>query len=225
VADFTAPEEFLREISDINLFILDLIASPRRTTWHWPSYYLLYVDADRMGWLIQQAGNLVGSPLEGVGNPHRVEQRVEGTNEFFDTLRKRQESIVQWLWPLARHTNLQVEHSASRERLHAHVHPKSDWYETFMRDFCPGRVSLDGLVLERTVLLTDPATECDRFSHVDGRGLLQRQSFDLSTGQARLALSRAVCNAGIEHGKVCRAMKDFFIEHCAITDLVHPASV
>lgn len=40
--------ELFREIRDIDSMILDMISTPKTEMWHWPSYYLFYVDVDRL---------------------------------------------------------------------------------------------------------------------------------------------------------------------------------
>lgn len=52
----TPAHEFLLELADLHALILDVLDSPRKAQWHWPSFYLLYVDMDRLARVLTRVG-------------------------------------------------------------------------------------------------------------------------------------------------------------------------
>lgn len=212
-----APDDILREVRDLHRFILALIASPDTTRWHWPSYYLLYVDMDRMAWRLRRTRTVFADePL--------CDTEAGAVDDAFADLGKVQGSIVDRLWHIARNTLTVIEDKRLRQQLRAHLHPKSEWYQVFRSGYCPGRVSADGTTLERSILTIDPEPP-ERIHDLDAKQLHVRQSFDIGTDAARTLLACALGKVEQEHAAVTRAMADFFLAHCAIEQLLHPTSV
>ena len=213
---YTPADEILRELRDLHQFINELLASPDKASWHWPSYYLLYVDMDRMAWRIRAAKTVFEEePATG---------QAEWVDSAFAEFGNTQRSIVSWLWQISRNLATVVEDRTLRQRLRAHFQPKSEWYQVFRSDYCPGRVSTDGKTLERTILKTDPAPP-DRIHDLGEKNLYARQCFDIGTSAARTSLAQAIARVEEEHAQVERAMTAFFLAHCSIDKLLHPSSV
>lgn len=213
----TSPQEFLCEIGGLSGLVDDLLASPINSHWHWPSYYLMYVDVDRLLGLIGQAGRLFDAPCAD----------VDEANELFAALGQRQKSIVRWLWQMSRHTapvGEQPGEQVRRARLRAHVHPKSGWHQTFMQTYSCGVVSADGQALARIVLPTDPGPSGERLSFLDAECMMLQQSFDIGTLESRLALAHAAGEAERRLAKTVAAMSAFLSRNCRIEDLLHPSS-
>jgi hypothetical protein len=226
----TAPDQILCEVRDLHQFILGLLASPDPTRWHWPSYYLLYVDMDRMAWRLRRTRTVFADePLFGTASgfaqaPLSVAEQAETVDDAFADLGKAQGSIVDRLWHMSRNTMTVIEDKRLRQRMRAHLHPKSEWYQVFRSDYCPGRVSADGRTLERTILKIDPEPP-DRIHDLGEKNLTSHQYFDIGTDAARSLLAQAVGTVEEEHAGVSRAMADFFVAHCSIEQLLHPSSV
>jgi hypothetical protein len=66
---YTPAQEFLSEVYEINSFIDDIISCPRKSGWHWPSFYLLYVDVDRLATTLTKTERFFGPPLTGFSAP------------------------------------------------------------------------------------------------------------------------------------------------------------
>ena len=222
--EYTPAHEFLAELGDINGFIHDVLVSPRKAQWHWPSYYLLYVEVDRLATLLVRVNHLFGPPFEGFDGPPPVEEFVASGNELFAMLDKQQKTVVRWLFQMYRYTGPDAAKPAAHRRLGAHVHPKSGWYQTFMSDHSAGLLTADGNTLQRTALPVDPGAVHERIDAITAECMLRRQTFDLSTPATRLALARATDEAQSRLGKVSAAMSAFFIANCTLPDLLHPCS-
>lgn len=125
--------------------------------------------------------------------------------------------------------NVQVHrglaHESCRTRTPgAHVHPKSGWYQTFVRDYRSGIVTPDGTTLHRVALSVDVGAASERIDDITARCMLRRQSFETSTPEARAALERATDEAQSRLGIVQAAMTEFLSADCTLPDLLHPCS-
>lgn len=213
--------ELFREIREIDSMILDMIASQKMAMWHWPSYYLLYVDVDRLWWLLGSAAESIAHPIADTDDLS-LGEHIALVNQDFSMVEKQQNLIVSWLWQLSR--NLIVEKGELKRRMRAHIHPKSAWYQTFRERYCAGRISSDGKTLTRTILLLDPDAQ-DRIRDLSESRLVQEQIFDLSTEQSRHDLRKMASTTQCLHAEVQSAMMDFFVQHCTIEALAHPSSI
>jgi hypothetical protein len=222
--EHTPAHEFLSELGDINAFILDVLNSPRKAQWHWPSYYLLYVDVDRLAGLLVRVRHLFEPPFEGFGEQATTEEFVESGNELFDLLDKQQKAVIRWLFQMVRYTRPNATDPAAHERLKAHVHPKSGWYQTFMGEYRAGVLAADGKVLQRTALPIVQGATGERIDDITARCMLRQQSFDISTPAARLALAQTTDELQVRLGKVSAAMTAFLLANCTLSDLLHPYS-
>jgi hypothetical protein len=222
--EHTPAHEFLSELGDINALILDVLNNPRKAQWHWPSYYLLYVDVDRLAGLLVRVRHLFEPPFEGFGEPPTTEELVESGNELFDLLDKQQKAIIRWLFQMVRYTRPSAIDPAAHQRLGAHVHPKSGWHQVFMAESRAGMLAADGKVLQRTVLPILQGATGERIDEITATCMLRHQSFDISTPAGRLALAQATDEVQVRIGKVSAAMTAFLLANCTISDLLHPCS-
>lgn len=220
----TPAHEFLSDMADLHALILDVLDSPRKAQWHWPTYYLLYVDMDRLAGLLRRVGDVFEPPFAHFGEPATVEEHVANDNALFALLDKQQKEIVGWLFQMYRYTGTPPMNPAVRTRLGAHVHPKSGWYQTFMREYRSGVVTADGIALHRVALPIDLGAADERIDDITANCMLRRQSFDISTPAARAALARATDEAQSRLGRVQAAMTEFLTAHCTLADLLHPCS-
>jgi hypothetical protein len=214
----TPPAGMLRELRDVDGLILELVAAPGRADWHWPSYYLLYVDVERMAWLVQRAGNVLAH-----GGADDDDEDAGAVRDAFGAVRDKLLQIVAQLWRMSGNLGTVIEDKALRRRIRAHFHPKSAWYQALHDDYCAGRLAEGGRVLERTILVLDPDPP-ERIEDLGAGDLLRRQRFAAGTPAARAALADAVRAAEQEHARTWTAMKDFFLAHCTLEDLLHPSS-
>jgi hypothetical protein len=230
MTSYTPPSGIFQDIRAIDELILELVSHPGKARWHWPSYYLLYVDMDRMAWLIRHAGDALSrerpalSPsLEDEEGP-TLEEYAECVSGTFDDVWKMQKSIVGRLFQISRGMMTVIEDKTLQWRARAHFYPKSAWYQALYDDYCPGKVSADGRVLERVILTMDRDPP-QRIEDLGAPGLLHHQRFDIGTSEARASLQRAVREVGAEHAKTWATMKDHFLAHCTVQDLIHPSSI
>lgn len=222
--DYTPAHEFLADIGDINALILDVLNSPRRAQWHWPSYYLLYVDVDRLAGLLTRVHHLFDGTFDAFGDQPTLDERVRSYNDLFALLDKQQKAVLQWLFQMTRYTRPDPIDPAVHARVNAHVHPKSGWYQTFICEYRAGVLTADGNTLQRTALPVAPSMSCERIDHITATCMLRHQAFDISTPAARLALAQATNGVQSRLGKVSATMTAFLVEHCTLTDLLHPCS-
>ena len=221
---YTPAQEFLSEVHEINSFIDDIISCPRKSSWHWPSFYLLYVDVDRLAMTLMRTERFFDPPLTGFSAPASIEERVEDGNALLGQLGERQKAIFQWFYRMSRHILYSADDTLLRARLDAHVHPKSGWYQQFFVEYDAGILSEDGKALTRTVLpvLAEPPHE--RVDHGTASCMLRRQTFDLGTPEEQMALAHATRRAAARLGETAARMQAYLSGHCKLEDLLHPCS-
>lgn len=214
MSELTPPDEFLRELGDINGFIADLLDCPRQddSRWHWPSFYLLYVELDRLAMLLSQVGYLF------------TEDHAHSANALFRDIDMRQKTIVGSLYRLCKAVKPGDEQRPQYGRVIAHVHPKSGWYQTFMQRYRTGEIAEDARVLVRTALPIDHGTPNERIDFVSAECMLRAQSFDIGTQEAKLEMVQATEAAERRIGEVLRRMGEYLLAHCRIEDLRFPSS-
>lgn len=220
----TPAQAFLSEVHEINRLIDDIIACPRKSNWHWPSFYLLYVDVDRLAMTLVRTEHFFDPPSSGLFAPGGMEERVEYGNALLDELGKRQKAIFGWFYRMSRQVLYGADDSEREARLTAHVHPKSGWYQEFFARYEPGTLAEDGQTLTRTVLpvLAEPPYE--RVDHMTASCMLRSQTFDLGTPGERMALAEATRQAAERLGGIAARMQACLREHCTLEDLLYPCS-
>lgn len=218
----TAPHEFFREIVETQSLIRELWKSDI-THIHWPSFYRFYVEMDRLYWRVNGAANsLVDRGFKEF--PMIEEDHRNSINAYFSSLKDQQTNIVRWLSNFGRRDEMvELKDKSLRYRMQCHFQPKSNWLNSFFEDYSSGTVTTDGLTLERTIQLLDPVP-IYRIEDILEKNLIQRQSFDLATEEARLTLrdigheaAKLVANVGNEMGEL-------LVQRCTIKELLHPST-
>jgi len=224
MSDTTHADAFLAEVGDINIFIEDVLACPRKWNLHWPSFYLMYVEVDRLLGSVARLRDHFASPFAAVGEPPTPNELAEDANAVFTQLTMQQKTIVRWLFQMARYTKPDEADPGLHRRLEAHVHPKSGWHQVFMDEYRSGVVSADGKTLMRTVLPVDPGAVCERIDHISAGCMIRHQQFDLGEHGMPEALALAAGRVASRIGKVASAMQAHLVGNCTIRDLMHPSS-
>jgi hypothetical protein len=220
----TPAQDFMCEVADLAGFVDDVLAMPRGSRWHWPSYYLFYVEVDRLEGLLMRTRWLFEWPCASLMEPPTAQEEADSANELFAQIDKRQQAIVDWLSQMWRNTRTVTERTAAHERMEAHFHPKSGWYQLFRERHCTGRMSADGATLERTVLGIDARSSRDHIPYSSAECMIRYQSFDLGAPGTKAALVHAAEHAKTRLGQTLAAMGTLLIGHCTIEDLLHPSS-
>jgi len=221
--DITPPAGFLAELGDIHDFIPGLLDCERKSGWHWPTFYLLYVKLDRVAMLLMQVGHLFGSPAPEPDGPFADDAAPDapGLLGMIDT---HQKTIVALVFQLYRNTRPSAAGQAIHDLAGAHVHPKSGWYQTLMA----GPVSCDtgdgGRTFQRTALPAATGIRCERIDAVTAECMLRHQRFDTDSVTARQQLAEAAGAAGARLGAVQRTMSRYLLANCTMEDLLHPCS-
>jgi hypothetical protein len=219
----TPAQSFLSEIGEINGFIDDILSCPRKSDWHWPSFYLLYVDADRLAMALTRTEHFFGPPFF-ASSPPTTEQLVEDSRAILGEVGRHQKAIFARLYPMSRRIVRQPDNAALHARLDAHLHPKSGWYQEFFAQYDAGTFSPDGTTLLRTVLPILAEAPYERVDHATANCMLRRQRFDVSTPEARKALADATNEAAQTLGGIAARMQACFLAHCKLEDLLYPCS-
>jgi hypothetical protein len=221
----TQADEVFREIRELDELLLQLVASPDTVEWHWPGYYQLYVQVDKMAWTIQAAARAVGHVSATVADAAPDSTQVTAANASLGALGKNYMAVLGCLWQLGRGMSSLVKEARLKAILRAHLHPKSGWYQACFTQYCAGRISADGARLERTILLLepDPPERIDRA--VDETCLLRHQVFDLGSADKRQALALAADEVQDLHARATGAMRRHLLAYCDISDLAHPSSI
>jgi hypothetical protein len=222
--DLIPAQDFMCEVADLAGFVDDVLAMPRGSRWHWSSYYLFYVEVDRLTGLLTRTRWLFESPFPSLREAPTTQEEADSANALFAEIDKCQQAIVDWLSHMLRNTRTGTERTAARDRMEAHFHPKSGWYQLFMKRHCAGRMSADGTTLERTVLGVDAGSSPAHISYPGAECMLRHQSFDLGAPGTKAALAHAAEHAGTRLGQTLGAMGSLLVGHCMIEDLRYPSS-
>lgn len=220
----TPASEFLSEIHEINGFIDDILACPRKSDWHWPSFYLLYVDVDRLAMALMRTERFFGPPLFEGSRAPTSEELAEDSRAVLGEVGKHQKAIFGRLYPMSRRIVRNEDNARLHERLHAYLHPKTDWHQTFLTQYDAGALSSDGQRLLRTVLPILAEAHDERPVHAAVDDTPRHQSFEAGTPEARAALAEATRHAAEALGRISARMSACLVTHCRIEDLLHPCS-
>ena len=221
---YTPAADFLSEVHEINGFIDDILSCPRKSDWHWPSFYLLYVDVDRLAMVLARTEHFFGPPLFASSGARAPDQFAEAGNAILGELGAQQKAIIPWLYPMSRRIACGAGDTVPRARLDAHIHPKSGWYQEFFASYAAGKVAADGKTLVRTVLPILAEPPYVRIDQGSAGCMLRHQVFDVGTPNARLALAEASRQAAIRLGQIAARMQACLRAHCKLEDLLYPCS-
>jgi hypothetical protein len=221
---YTPAQEFLAEVHEINSFIDDIISCPRKSDWHWPSFYLLYVDVDSLAMALMRAEHFFRFALLDSSIPTAIDELVGDANAVLGEVGRRQKAIFPWFYRMSRRIVYSAEDTVLRARLDAHVHPKSGWYQEFFAEYDAGTLSVDGKTLTRTVLpiLAEPPYE--RVDNFTASCMLRRETFDFSTPEEQTALAQGTKQAAVRLGQISARMHAYLLAHCKLEDLLYPSS-
>ena len=216
------PSELFREIREMDNLFLDLVATPDRVEWHWPSFYRLYIEIDKISWQLQSAEKIFHAPLilnetDGWGAD------VEIANACLSALGQSLLASIGLLWNISRGMSSRIRDARLRSTLQAHLHPKSSWYQTLRTHYHAGLIS-DNASLERTILVFDRNT-LERIDPPLEQFLLWHQVFDLTDENVLAQLLIAAQKTSEVHTQALRAFGHHFVSYCRIEDLLHPSSV
>jgi hypothetical protein len=217
-------DELFREIREVGALLLQLVASPDTVDWHWPSYYQLYVQVDRMNWTLKAAAR-VAEQAPGIAGARPDAMTADAANAALTALGQNYMAILNCLWQLGRGMASRVNDAHLKAMLRAHLHPKSGWYQACITRYCAGRVSPDGARLDRTILLLEPHPPERIDQAVDETWLLRHQVFDIASDDGRRALALAAEDVLDAHARTSGAMCRHLLAHCDIADLAHPSSI
>lgn len=218
-----APEELFREIRELDALLLELVATPERVSWHWPTFYRLYLELDNIAWRLNSAGRTVLQwpiPMDDA-----ILHQTSATDaQYFGSLGKSYKACIGLLWQIGCDTLSRINDKDLRFRIRAHVHPKSGWYQAVISRYQAGTLSKDATTLERTIWVMEPQSQ-ERIDPPYEEFLQHQQSFDLHDESTRIALASAVQATATLHGQVQRAFGAHLVAHCKIEDLLHPSSI
>lgn len=218
----TPPQEFLREIFETQHLISELCKSDISHV-HWPSFYQFYVALDNLYYRVDGAArSLDDNPIAGYVLSDK--QRCDNINACFSELQNQQSTIISWLSKFSRRPEmLLIGDKALANRLYCHFQPKSEWFDSFYREYSAGVVSANGCMLERTIQLLDPVP-IYRIEDIGAKELVQHHSFYIAAESTR----RDLCNIGRQAAKlvdkVTHETGEFFVHRCTIKDLLRPST-
>ena len=200
-----------------------MLDCPHKPGWHCPSFYLLYVDVDRLSMLLMRLHCLLALPITGLDDPS-LKDVAEDVHGLLQEVSQRQKAIVGKLWQMYRATAPTLARQALHDRVGAHIPPKSGWYQTFMQHYGANQVANNSSILMHTALPIDTRPSGERVDFNTAECMLRWQAFDISTSQARLSLACAIEAARERVGGVLARMGEHLLAHCRIEDLLHPSS-
>lgn len=216
----TPPQELFRELTDLGNLIFSMLTGAHVAVKRWPTYYMVYVEFDRLCREIHQTtAYLARGFIEPDGKVSS--ERIEGVNACLFRVDGHLRTLVDLLARIERHGLVSHGKPALKKIVDQHFSPRSTWYPAFQENYCSGRVSRDGRVLQRHVLFVDPYPA---FGVIDiGAGLVERQTFELVSEQSRILLGRTAQSVQARLNQVYAALGDFFVDRCpSVSELLHP---
>lgn len=217
----TPPQDLFRELADLGKLVFNMLAGPQVVVRRWPAYYMAYLEVDRLCWEVSRAtGGLSRGFLtpEGAADPGRIED----VNACLAKIDGHVRTLVDLLARIERHHLVDHGRPALKAVVDHHFSPKSAWRRDFQQQYCSGRISPDGRILARSVLLIDPYPAPDA-PEVNGEGLVQQQRFDLASDQSRTLLGRTARGVQTRLNQVYAVLGEFFVGNCpSVHELLHP---
>jgi hypothetical protein len=215
------PQALFRELADLGNLIFSMLAGAQVTVRRWPAYYMVYLEVDRLCREINgMAGYLARGFVESDGSADAA--RIMLANTCLARIDGHARAIVDLLARIEFHRLVDHGNPALKTIIDSHFSPKSPWYRAFQTQYCAGRVSVDGRVLERTVLTIDPYSQLAETDSKAGN-FAERQTFDLASTQSRSLHGRMARQVLATLNQVYAALGDFFVTHCpSVRELLHP---
>jgi hypothetical protein len=221
VSTATPPQELFRELTDLGSLIFNMLTRPQVVVKRWPAYYLVYVQVDGLcRELSRTTGYLSRGFIESDGKVSS--DRIEGANACLVRIDGHCRALVDLLARIENYTLVSHGKPALTEVVSSHFSPKSAWCLAFQKQYCSGRVSPDGRVLVRDVLLID-AHPAFRSTDIDESSLVEHQAFELASDQSRTLVGRTTRKVQTNLNQVYAALGDFYVGRCPSTsELLHP---
>lgn len=216
----TPPQELFRELTDLGNLIFSMLTGAHITVKRWPTYYMVYVEFDRLCREIHQTtGYLARGFIEPDGTVSS--DRIEGINACLFRVGGHLRTLVDLLARIECHGLVSHGKPALKKIVEQHFSPKSIWYPAFQENYCSGRVSRDGRVLQRHVLFVNPYPPSGAIDI--GADLVEPQTFELVSEQSRIHLGRTARSVQARLNQVYAALGDFFVDRCpSVSELLHP---
>jgi len=218
----TPPQLLFRELAELGNLTFSMLTGPHVTVKRWPAYYLVYMEVERLcPDLIQVTGHMA-HPF--VAPDGRLDtQRIDSVNACLTRIEGGFRTIVDLLSRIERQQLISYRKPALQKVIRTHLLPGSAWYQACHTQYCAGRVTPDGLVLNRMMLLFDPCP-VDHVADIQQKNLLQDQRFRLLPTQSRTLLCRTSREVQLRLKQVIAALAGFFVEHCpSVKELLHPS--
>lgn len=217
----TPPQELFRELTDLGNLIFSMLTGPQVVVKRWPAYYLVYVQVDG---LCREVSRTTGYLSRGFNEADGTvsSERIEATNACLARIDGHCRALVDLLGRIERQALVSHGKPALKHVIAIHFSPTSLWCLGFQQRYCSGRVSQDGKVLERDVLLIDPQP-APGATDVEESSLVEHQSFELTSDQSRALLGRTTRKVQTNLNQVYASLGDFFVGRCLSTsELLHP---
>lgn len=221
--EITPPVGFLAELRDLHDFIPGLLDCERKSGWHWPTFYLLYVELDRVAMLLMRVNHLFADSARESDGPF-ADDAAAYASELLGTIDTHQKTVVALVFQLYRNTRPSAAGQAAHGLTGAHVHPKSGWYQALVSGIVSCGTADGGRTFLRTALPAATGVSCERIDSGTAECMLRHQRFDTGSEAVRQQLAAAAGAAGTRLGAVQRAMSRYLLANCTIADLLHPCS-
>jgi hypothetical protein len=217
----TPPQALFRELADLGNLIFNVLAGPQVAVRRWPAYYMVYLEVDRLCREVNRmAGYLSRGFVESDGSVDAA--RIMLANTCSARIDGHARAIVDLLALIECHRLVNHGNPALQRVIDSHFSPESPWYRAFQTQYCSGRVSVDGRILERTVLTIDPHSHFEETDSKAGN-FAERQTFELASTQSCSHHGRTVRKVLATLNQVYAALGDFFVTHCpSVRELLHP---
>jgi hypothetical protein len=218
----TPPQELFRDLADLTSLVFSFLTRPQVVVRRWPAYYMVYVEIDG---LCRDISRTTCYLSQGFTEPDGVvgSVRIEGVNACLARVDRHVRTIMDLLGRMEQHRLIDHGNSVLTGVIRAHFSPERGWYQACQKQYRAGRVSPDGQVLERTILLLDPYSSLGA-EDLENNNPVQRQTFELVSEQSRVVLGRTARQVQVKMNQVYAALGNFFVDHCpSVKDLLHPS--
>lgn len=217
----TPPQALFRELADLGNLIFNMLAGAQVTVRRWPAYYMVYLEVDRLCREVNQmAGYLARGFVESDGSADAA--RITLANTCSARIDGHARAIVDLLARIDCHGLVNHGNPALKTIIDSHFSAKSPWYRAFQAQYCSGRVTVDGRILERTALTIDPHSRVAETASKAGN-FAERQTFELASTRSCSLHGRTARKVLATLNQVYAALGDFFVTHCpSVRELLHP---
>lgn len=221
VSTATPPQELFRELTDLGNLIFSMLTGPQVVVKRWPAYYMVYFQVDGLCREVSRTTGFLSrgfTELDGTVSS----DRIEGANACLTRIDEHCRALVDLLARIESYTLVSHGKATLKDVVFTHFSPKSAWYLAFRQQYCSGRVSPNGRILERDVLRIDPHP-ASRATDIEASSLVEHQTFELASDHSRTLFGRTTRHVQTSLNQVYAALGDFFVGHSPSTsELLHP---